>query len=74
MAEAFDGGDVETASKIHRDLSPLMDGLFRISNPIPVKWAMSTFGFSVGPCRPPLGPMPESLKSALEPLVAAYRP
>lgn len=74
MAEAFDGGDVETAAKIHRDLSPLMDGLFRISNPIPVKWAMSTFGFSVGPCRPPLGPMPESLKSALEPLVAAYRP
>ena len=74
MAEAFDGGDVETAARIHRDLWPLMDALFRVSNPIPVKWAMSTCGFQVGPCRSPMGPMPDALKTVLEPLVAPFRP
>ena len=74
MADAFDGGEIDTAARIHRDLAPLIDGLFRVSNPIPVKWAMSTFGFNVGPCRSPLGPMPEALKTALEPLIAPYRP
>lgn len=74
MAEAFDGGDVETAGRIHRDLSPLIAALFATSNPIPVKWAMGTYGFRVGPCRPPMGPMPEALKATLEPLIAPYRP
>ncbi len=74
MAEAFDGGDVDTASRIHRDLSPLIAALFMTSNPIPVKWAMSTYGFNVGPCRSPLGAMPDALKETLEPLIAPYRP
>jgi 4-hydroxy-tetrahydrodipicolinate synthase len=74
MAEAFDGGDSDTAARIHGQLAPLVDALFRVSNPIPVKWAMETFGFRVGPCRSPLGPMPEALKATLEPLIAPYRP
>ena len=74
MADAFDGGDVDTAAQIHRDLTPLIDALFRVSNPIPVKWAMGEYGFKVGPCRSPLGPMPDALKTVLEPLIAPYRP
>jgi 4-hydroxy-tetrahydrodipicolinate synthase len=74
MADAFDGGDVDTAATIHRDLAPLIAALFAVSNPIPVKWAMGTYGFDVGPCRSPMGPMPESLKATLEPLIAPYRP
>jgi 4-hydroxy-tetrahydrodipicolinate synthase len=74
LADAFAGGDVETAARIHRDLSPLFAALFATSNPIPVKWAMGTYGFDVGPCRSPLGAMPDALKATLEPLIAPYRP
>jgi 4-hydroxy-tetrahydrodipicolinate synthase len=74
MADAFDAGDVDTAARIHRDLAPLIAALFTTSNPIPVKWAMSTYGFNVGPCRLPMGPMPDALKTTLEPLIAPYRP
>ncbi len=74
MADAFDAGDVDTAGRIHRDLSPLIAALFTTSNPIPVKWAMSTYGFDVGPCRSPLGAMPAELQATLEPLIAPYRP
>ncbi len=74
MADAFDAGDVDTAARIHQDLSPLIAALFMTSNPIPVKWAMGAYGFDVGPCRSPMGPMPESLKATLEPLIAPYRP
>ncbi len=74
MAEAFDGGDVERAARIHRDLAPLVAALFATTNPIPVKWAMERWGFAVGPCRSPLGAMPDALAAALEPLIAPYRP
>jgi 4-hydroxy-tetrahydrodipicolinate synthase len=74
MAEAFDAGDVARAARIHQDLSPLIAALFMTSNPIPVKWAMGQYGFDVGPCRSPMGPMPDALKTTLEPLIAPYRP
>ena len=74
MGDAFDAGDVDTAARIHGDLWPLMATLFATTNPIPVKWAVGTYGFNVGPCRSPLSPMPEALKATLEPLIAPYRP
>jgi 4-hydroxy-tetrahydrodipicolinate synthase len=74
MGDAFDAGDVETAARIHRDLWPLITALFATTNPIPVKWAMGTYGFKVGPCRLPLGAMPPALTTTLEPLIAPYRP
>lgn len=74
MADAFDAGDVKTAARIHQDIAPLIAALFMTSNPIPVKWAMGRYGFDVGPCRSPMGPMPDALKTTLEPLIAPYRP
>jgi 4-hydroxy-tetrahydrodipicolinate synthase len=74
MADAFDAGDVATAARIHQDLTPLIAALFTITNPIPVKWALGTYGFAVGPCRSPLSAMPDTLKATLEPLIAPYRP
>jgi 4-hydroxy-tetrahydrodipicolinate synthase len=74
MADAFDAGDVDTAARIHRDLSPLIAALFQTTNPIPVKWAMGRYGFDTGPCRSPLSAMPDALATALEPLIAPYRP
>ncbi len=74
MAEAFDGGDVETAGRSHRDLQALFGALFATTSPIPVKWAMDQFGFQAGECRSPLGVMPEDLKRVLQPLIAPFRP
>lgn len=74
MMEAFDRGDVVRAGELHRELSPLFAALFATTSPIPVKWAMGRFGFSVGDCRSPLGGMPEALKETLEALIAPYRP
>jgi 4-hydroxy-tetrahydrodipicolinate synthase len=74
MAEAFDRGDVAAAARAHRELAPLIAALFATTSPIPVKWAMERYGFAAGPCRSPLGAMPEALAAALEPLIAPYRP
>jgi 4-hydroxy-tetrahydrodipicolinate synthase len=72
MAEAYDGGDIDTAARIHADLWTLVRGMFAISNPIPIKWAVGRAGFDVGPCRLPMGSMPAELAAQLEPLIAPY--
>jgi 4-hydroxy-tetrahydrodipicolinate synthase len=74
MAAAYDSGDIETAGRIHRDLQELFTALFAHPSPIPVKWAMNEYGFRAGECRSPMGPMPESLKTVLRPLIAPFRP
>ena len=74
MAKAYDDGDIETAGRIHRDLYPLFTAIFAHASPIPIKWAMNEYGFGAGACRPPMGPMPEALKTTLRPLIAPYRP
>ena len=74
LAEAFDAGDVDTATRIHRDLQPLFTALFAVSSPIPVKWAMGRYGFGTGECRSPMGRMTDDLQRVLEPLIAQYRP
>jgi 4-hydroxy-tetrahydrodipicolinate synthase len=74
MMEAFCAGEVETAARYHQHLQPLFAALFAISSPIPVKWAMSRFGFGRAECRAPLGAMTDELAAQLEPLIAPYRP
>jgi 4-hydroxy-tetrahydrodipicolinate synthase len=73
MMEAYDGGDVARAAKIHRELAPLFSALFATTNPIPVKWAMAQLGWDAGTCRSPLGMMPDDLKPRLGGLLEAYR-
>ncbi len=47
-------GDFETARTIQAKLTPLIEALFRESNPIGVKAAMGCIGLDCGRCRPPL--------------------
>ncbi len=54
MIDSFVGGKVAEAAAIHRRLLPLVDALFIISNPIPVKYAVNQVGFRVGKTRLPL--------------------
>jgi 4-hydroxy-tetrahydrodipicolinate synthase len=54
MMEKFFDGNPQEAAKIHRQLLPLVNALFIVSNPIPVKWALNYVGFPVGKPRLPL--------------------
>ena len=74
MMDAYDAGDNPRAAMIHRELAPLFSALFATTSPIPVKWAMEQLGWHAGPCRPPLGAMPDELKERLGGLLEAYRP
>jgi 4-hydroxy-tetrahydrodipicolinate synthase len=54
MIDSFVGGDTETAARIHRHLLPLVNALFVVANPIPIKYALNQVGFRVGKPRLPL--------------------
>jgi 4-hydroxy-tetrahydrodipicolinate synthase len=69
MVAAFDDGNMREAGAIHRELQPLFTALFATTSPIPVKWAMNRLGFAAGPCRSPLGTLPDDLARALAPLL-----
>jgi len=54
MIDSFTSGKVDEAASIHRRLLPLINALFVVSNPIPVKYALNYIGFPVGKPRLPL--------------------
>ena len=62
MMEKFLAGKASEAAEIHRSLLPLINALFIVSNPIPVKYAVNHVGFPVGKPRLPL--MELDVKSA----------
>jgi 4-hydroxy-tetrahydrodipicolinate synthase len=53
LRDAAEGRTAEAAA-MHRRLLPLVDALFCVTNPIPVKHALNLLGFNVGPLRLPL--------------------
>jgi 4-hydroxy-tetrahydrodipicolinate synthase len=54
MMEKFFNSEVREAAKIHLHLLPLINALFIVSNPVPLKWALNYVGFPVGKPRLPL--------------------
>ncbi|MFO7995550.1 MAG: 4-hydroxy-tetrahydrodipicolinate synthase [Dehalococcoidia bacterium] len=54
MIEKLLSGEAQEAARIHRHLLPLVNALFIVPNPMPVKWALNYLGFSVGKPRLPL--------------------
>ena len=54
MIDNFVSGKSEEAATIHRHLLPLVNALFIVSNPVPVKYALNQIGFRVGKTRLPL--------------------
>jgi 4-hydroxy-tetrahydrodipicolinate synthase len=54
MIEKFLNGKTKEAASIHRKLLPLINALFVIPNPMPVKYALNYPGFPVGKPRLPL--------------------
>jgi 4-hydroxy-tetrahydrodipicolinate synthase len=54
MIESFLSGKIAEAAAIHRHLLPMVNAMFIVSNPIPVKYAVNQVGFRVGKPRLPL--------------------
>lgn len=73
MIELTLKGDVKGAAAIHLDLLPLINALFIVSNPIPVKYALNCVGFRVGPPRLPLTEPDDKSKAAIEATLKKYR-
>ena len=64
MIGSFVNGKADEAAAIHRRLMPLVNALFVVSNPIPVKYALNHIGFYVGKPRLPLT-VPDEKSAAL---------
>ncbi len=54
MIDSFLCGNTEEAARIHARLLPLVNSLFIVANPVPVKYALNAVGFNVGGTRLPL--------------------
>ena len=66
-------GKTAEAATIHRDLLPLVNALFIVSNPVPVKYALNCVGFNVGRPRLPLVPPDEKSAAAIEAMLKKYK-
>jgi len=54
MIDGFVSGKTDKAASIHHHLLPLINALFIVTSPIPVKYALNYVGFNVGKPRLPL--------------------
>jgi 4-hydroxy-tetrahydrodipicolinate synthase len=72
MIAEFLAGHSEMAARIHRDLLPLINALFVVSNPAPVKYALNKVGFSVGKPRLPLTEPDEKAALLIEAALRQY--
>ena len=66
-------GEMAGAADIHLRLLPLVNALFIVSNPIPIKYALNHVGFRVGKPRLPLTEPDEKSARAIEEALKAYK-
>ncbi len=66
-------GKMKEAAAIHLNLLPLVNALFIVSNPIPVKYALNHVGFRVGKPRLPLTEPDDKSKAVIEATLKNYR-
>jgi len=73
MIDNATAGKIEKAASIHRRLLPLIDALFIVSNPIPVKYALNHIGFHVGKPRLPLTEPDEKTAAIIRETLKNYK-
>ena len=73
MIDSFVGGDTVEAARIHRHLLPLVNSLFIVANPIPLKYALGQVGFNVGKPRLPLCEPDEKTAAIIRDALKGYR-
>jgi len=73
MIDNFINGKTDKAAKIHRHLMPLVNALFIVSNPIPIKYALNHIGFNVGKPRLPLTEPDEKSAATIRDTLKNYK-
>jgi 4-hydroxy-tetrahydrodipicolinate synthase len=73
MIDNFLSGKITEAASIHHHLLPLIDALFIVSNPIPVKYALNHIGFNVGKPRLPLTEPDEKSAAVIKNALKNYK-
>jgi len=73
MIDNFISGRTDKAADIHRHLLPLVNALFIVSNPIPVKYAVNHIGFNVGKPRLPLTEPDEKSAAVIRDTLKNYK-
>ena len=73
MIDKVISGKLAEAASIHRRLLPLVNALFIVSNPIPVKYALNHVGFRVGKPRLPLTEPDEKSAASIRETLKNYQ-
>jgi len=73
MIYSFTSGKTDKAAEIHRHLLPLVNALFIVSNPIPIKYALNYIGFNVGKPRLPLTELDEKSAAVIRDTLKNYQ-
>jgi 4-hydroxy-tetrahydrodipicolinate synthase len=73
MIDSFVSGKTEVAAGIHRRLLPLINALFIVANPIPVKYSLNQVGFPVGKPRLPLTEPDEKTAAVIRDTLKNYK-
>ena len=73
MVDNIIDGKMMEASRIHHHLMPLINALFVVSNPVPVKYALNQVGFDVGKPRLPLIEPDEKSAAIIRDTLQNYR-
>ena len=72
MIEDYLNGRTDEAASIHRKLLPLVNSLFVIGNPMPIKYALNYLGFAVGKPRLPLTEPDGKTRALIEDTLKQY--
>ncbi|MFC1897648.1 4-hydroxy-tetrahydrodipicolinate synthase [Chloroflexota bacterium] len=73
MIDSFTSGKTDKAAEIHRYLLPLVNALFIVANPMPVKYAVNYAGFNVGKPRLPLTEPDEKTAAFIKDTLKNYK-
>ncbi|MFC1955364.1 4-hydroxy-tetrahydrodipicolinate synthase [Chloroflexota bacterium] len=73
MIDSVIGGRVDEAARSHHRLMPLINSLFIVTNPMPVKYALSYIGFNVGKPRLPLTDPDEKSVALIKNTLKSYK-
>jgi 4-hydroxy-tetrahydrodipicolinate synthase len=72
MMDLFFAGKIMESAKLHRGFIPLVNTMFMIGSPMPIKYALNYVGFRVGKPRLPLVVPDEKTRAAIEQTIKEY--
>ena len=73
MMDLFFAGKIEQSARLHRSFIPLINTMFMIGSPMPIKYALNYLGFRVGKPRLPLVVPDEKTRAVIEQTLKNYR-